>query len=121
MKNAAEAVKAGMTVRSAAIQFGIPLTTLVNNVKNSASTDNLASNCKHSMVFLSEQENLFAEYLKNCPKMFHKLTLANVRSLAYEIVIVNKIKISQTWHDKKSAGKEWLLGFRIEMLIKEGI
>ena len=78
MKNAVAAVKAGMTVRNAAIQFGIPRTLSVNNVKKSASTEYLALNYKHSMMFLSEQENLFAEYPESCSKMFDGLTLANV-------------------------------------------
>ena len=113
-KNKVTALKAGMTVCSALIQFGIPQTTLVNNVEKSALIDNYMLSYKHSMVFLSEQENFFAEYLENCPKMFHGLTLANVRSLAYEIGIANKIKIPQIWHDKKICWK--IMAFRFSNL-----
>ena len=113
MKNAVAAVKAGTTLRSGAIQFSIPWTTLVSNFKKSALNDSLAPNYKHSMLFTSEQENLFALYLENCSKMFHGLTLSNERSLAYEMVIVNKTKILKAWHGKKSVRKEWLLGLKL--------
>ena len=52
MKNAVDAVKAGRTVRRASIAFGIPRTTLTNNVKKSEVKENLnlQPNYKHSMA-----------------------------------------------------------------------
>ena len=44
--------------------------------------------------------------------MFHGLTLANVKLLAYEMALVNNIKVPEAWHNKKAAGKDWLYGFR---------
>ncbi|VEN35500.1 unnamed protein product [Callosobruchus maculatus] len=44
--------------------------------------------------------------------MFYGLTPIEVRKLAYEMAVINNLKISQRWHDTELAGVEWYYGFR---------
>lgn len=44
--------------------------------------------------------------------MFYGLTRQEVRQLAYEVAMINRINVPKKWHEKKVAGKEWLYSFR---------
>ncbi|BFZ21310.1 hypothetical protein BsWGS_24349 [Bradybaena similaris] len=43
--------------------------------------------------------------------MFHGLTPKNVRTLAFEMATLNRLKCPQTWSENSMAGREWLYGF----------
>ena len=113
MERAIQAVKEGMPVRKAAKTYIIARTTLNNNLvkANKDSTAKLEPNYKHSQIFNQEQETSLANYLEKCSGMFHGLTTKNVRTLAYEMPLLNRIEMPATWTEKQIAGREWLFGF----------
>ena len=45
-------------------------------------------------------------------KMFYGLSKDKVKQLAYKFAIQKKKKVSASWNQNKSAGEDWLKGFR---------
>lgn len=113
MEEAVQYVRDGASTRDAARKFGIPRTTLRNNIKKAAADEqaSLEPNYLHSMIFTHEQETSFSEYLKTCSQMFHGLTQTSARTLAYEMATVNKIPCPDSWKKNGAAGQDWMKGF----------
>ncbi|BFZ07906.1 hypothetical protein BsWGS_10945 [Bradybaena similaris] len=112
MRAAVTAVTDGMPVRQASREYAIARTTLLNNIKKSKlSVMRLTPNYQHSQIFNHEQEETLANYLDKCSKMFHGLTPKNVRTLAFEMATLNRLKCPQTCSENSMAGREWLYGF----------
>ena len=71
----------------------------------------LHPNYKHSLVFTPEQEKSIADYLVACSQMFHGLTPQKTRQLAFEMAVVNKMKMPQQWLENRVAGEDWMTSF----------
>ena len=65
----------------------------------------LTSNYSHQKVFTDVQENLIADYLKICCKIFYELKRKGSRKLAYETAVANEIKCPASWVEKKIVGR----------------
>ncbi len=55
---------------------------------------------KPRMIFTPKQEMELCEYAKQSANMFHGISPAELRNLAYEFAIRNGINISENWLTK---------------------
>jgi transposase-like protein len=87
MRDAAQLVLDGLSIREAATQKAVSKTTLCRYVKKyrSDSSAQLKPNYGHSRVFTVEQETCLENYVSTCSRMFYGLTPKNVRKLAFDI------------------------------------
>lgn len=114
------------SIRSVAKLKGIPFTTLRRYYKKYTNSNEIPEKltphyvCRQ--IFSDEQEETLVKYITNCCQMFYGLTLLEVRKLAYEMAIINKIEnIPANWHEKYMAGIYWLYHFRKTSFIKSQI
>ncbi|XP_045762732.1 uncharacterized protein LOC123865623 [Maniola jurtina] len=117
MKEALQEIESGKKIRAVARDKRIPFSTLQRyavKVKASKSTENvkLVPNYDVNRVFTDEQEQALTEYYKNCALMFYGLTTKDCRKVAYEMAVINKIKMPQSWIVNQMAGIDWLKSFR---------
>ncbi|KAJ8706881.1 hypothetical protein PYW07_012959 [Mythimna separata] len=107
-------VKNGQSIRKAAKECGIPYPTVRRYVEKfkSDETTKLVPNYKVNAVFTHNQEIELKEYLRDCSRKFYGLTAKDTRRLAYQMALINKIKVPSSWEEKQIAGKEWLRSFR---------
>ena len=66
---------------------------------------------KPRQIMPEELENLLAEYILRASKLYYGLSPKEVRKLAYELTIKNKLKIPQSWSEKSLAGADWFSSF----------
>ncbi|XP_052741963.1 uncharacterized protein LOC112051831 isoform X2 [Bicyclus anynana] len=117
MKKALQDIRSGKKIRAVARELKIPFSTLQRyaaKVKASTSPENvrLVPHYDTNRVFTDEQEQALKEYYQNCALMFYGLTTKDCRTVAYEMAVLNKIKIPQSWDVNKMAGIDWLKSFR---------
>ena len=62
--------------------------------------------------FNQEEEKSIEGYLVKCLQMNYGLTKVNVQRMAYERAIKNNKNILESWNKNKSAGRDWLYGFK---------
>lgn len=107
LKPALAAMKGGLSERKASIQYGIKRTTLKRYANdNQCSKKKLGGQTTISLA----QENELVSYLKTMESVGFGLTTCQVRSLAYEFCVRNKIS-NNFDINTKLAGKDWLEGF----------
>lgn len=114
MQRAIEAVKKdGMPWLTAAKTFSVPRNTLKRRVlnKNNDATDTKKVLGYFRAVFSEEQEQLLVNHLLHLEVRFYGITVADLRSLAYELAEKNGIPNNFN-REKKVAGKDWVAGFR---------
>ncbi len=117
MKKALQAVKEGMSIRSAADKFskeGIKITTLHRMWKKSQ----LVEDYKYSppkydchRVFTKKEEEELVMYIIEVSRMQYGLRYKEVRRLAFLFAEANHKKYPKSWKSGEIAGKEWLRGF----------
>lgn len=56
-------------------------------------------------------ENDLAEYLIQQSKLYFGLSTKEVRQLAYEFLVKNKIEVRQNWIQNQMASSDWLTAF----------
>ncbi|XP_047020138.1 uncharacterized protein LOC124636298 [Helicoverpa zea] len=120
MRNALQMIQNGQKIRAVARITNIPFTTLYRyneKIKKSTNEDPLSSekltpNYSVRKIFTTDQEEVLAEYIAECCKVFYGLSTLDARKIVYETAVVNNIEVPQKWHDTKQAGVEWLYGFR---------
>lgn len=116
LKNAVKAViEQGLSVRASAKEHAVKKSNLANYVKKALESgiDNVKyePNFKKSQVFSEEIEKLLEDYLLMASALFHGLTPAALRRLAYEYALRNNVKMPKNWETPKCAGPDWLSGF----------
>ena len=52
------------------------------------------------------------DYIVKASKLYHGLSKHDVKKLAYEFGIARDLSIPANWIKNKSAGEDWLKGFR---------
>lgn len=62
-------------------------------------------------IFSDEQEEMLKEYVLKCSQMCYGKSTKDVRQLAYELGLQNKINMPEQWLKNKTAGIDWLKGF----------
>lgn len=114
MQGAIDAVKNdGIAWQTAAKRFNVPRNTLKRRVlnKNQHATDNKKCLGRYRTVFNEEQEQQLANHLLDMEVRFFGISVADLRSLAYQLAVQNNIPNNFN-HEKKVAGKDWVTGFR---------
>lgn len=113
LRAAADRILKGETANAVAKDTGIPRTSLrrkVAQLKDNKDAE-IATNYSKSQIFSKTEEKELADYLEKCSKMFYGLTTRATKELAYEMAVLNHMKVPASWEESKRAGKEWLLGF----------
>jgi len=114
---AAHAHANGMSIRKAAELNGIPVRTLARYIpilkKNKNSIDGILFGYKKTRQIIGEQlEQDMVEYAKKAARIFHGISVQDLRRLAYEIAIANKLEnIPEKWIKEKTAGIDWAQHF----------
>jgi len=68
----------------------------------------------HRQVLTKIMEDSLAEYVKKAAKIFHGITIIDLRKLAYQIALANKVtNIPLSWTEHEMAGSDWVRGFLI--------
>lgn len=107
LAKAKEAVNGGMSVKRAALNYGVPRTTLQDHVCGKVARSKLGP---IEPVFTPEQEEELVLHLLDLESRFYGITMEDVRKLAYELAVKNKI--SHPFNtEKQMAGRDWLKGF----------
>ncbi|XP_067944474.1 uncharacterized protein [Watersipora subatra] len=101
----------GATLDQTVDTYKISATTLKRHRKNAGEGYVRCKTVK--MVFSEAMEQTLATHLKDLDSRFHGLTPVKCRELAYEYAINNRteVKVPESWHTNKSAGKDWLAAF----------
>jgi hypothetical protein len=67
---------------------------------------------KSRLVFTNEFESLLVDYLVQAARIFHGLTITELRNLAYELAVANELDhIPPKWSENKMAGIDWATSF----------
>lgn len=114
MREAIEAVKRGeMGFLKASKQFQVPRSTLKRRVKgaNKIATGYTKGLGSRRPVFSAEQETELLAHILDMERRFYGLTLDDVRRLAYQLAVKNKLNHNFN-ENKEMAGKIWAQGFR---------
>lgn len=118
MSNALKLISDGRTIRSVAKSTAIPYTTLYRyHVKSTKNPDpakpvRLTPNYAVHKIFTDAEEKEIVDYIIKCSQMFYGLTVTDVRSLVYEVALLNNKKVPEKWHETKLAGVEYLYNLR---------
>ena len=63
-------------------------------------------------MFADDEEMALMEYIVKASKLYQGLSKRDVKKLAYEFGIATDLSIPVNWLKNKSAGENWLEGFR---------
>lgn len=107
---AIDAVKAGTSIRRAAIVHQIPRATLKRYVSH-ADPPQLQQLGSFSCVFTAEQESELVKYILSMEQCFYGITTKEIRKLAFDLAEKNGINHPFN-KATKLAGNDWLSGFR---------
>jgi hypothetical protein len=116
MMSAVKLVENGCSIRKAAKENGVNYKTLSRYVKVKSSTGTLDNATfgytKVRQVFSEALESLLVDYLVHAARIFHGLTITDLRVLAYDLAVANDIRtIPPKWSENKMAGIEWAHSF----------
>lgn len=109
LRNAAEAVESGKSIRTAAKDFGVDRMTLTRYIAKKKQSVNAVVgylNCKlMNQVFKNDQMELdLAEHIKGLAARYHGLSKEKCKKLAYEFAVHNDVKVPQNWVNDGKAG-----------------
>ena len=62
-------------------------------------------------IFSKDQERMLAEHVKKASSIYFGLSPTEVRKLAFQGAVKNKIKIPDKWTEAEMAGTDWFSGF----------
>ncbi|GFN80786.1 transposase [Plakobranchus ocellatus] len=63
-------------------------------------------------IFSLEEEAVLVEYLLKASRIGFPLDTSTLKSLAYDLAIRYSKRVPDSWRTQKSAGKDWLKGFK---------
>ena len=114
---ALDALANGMSLRKAAEEFDISKSSpqryqaKQKSIALTSSAKLLAPNYQHAQIFPTAQERELVQYIIEMAEMFHGYTYKQLRIFAYEMAVVNNIKIPQYGEENKMASIDWQKGF----------
>lgn len=126
MRNALRDIEnGGLSVKAAAIRYGIPRTTLrryVAKIKDRRDeidwnspvlqgAPRLVPNYTVNQIFPMEEEEILSEYFQTMAKLHHGLNPKCARKLAYDLALANGKKIPPSWVKNETAGRLWFNAF----------
>lgn len=99
------------SISEVSLNLGISRTTLTRYLK---SNDDRLERKKlgTKTIFTPTEEQLLCQYILDCSKMFHGLTITKARELAYNYAVNLGRNVPNAWADTKIASKDWMAGFR---------
>jgi hypothetical protein len=108
-----------LTIKFAALKHDISKSALHRKVQKYKHTDDnfkesFNFNRSHGFktIFNAAEEELLNNYLIQASEMCYGLSLNHTRQLAYQYAIANEKQVPQSWHNKQTAGLEWMHMFR---------
>lgn len=115
MKQALSSVlKDNMSIRKSAQLHGVTKSRLCDYVKKAKEqgVDNimLVPSFRVRQVFTEDMEKNLASYLIKCSNMFYGLPPKEVRKLAFQFAMQNKLNVPKTWTEKKWRA---VIGFQV--------
>ncbi|MGL5029183.1 MAG: hypothetical protein ACRC6C_03670, partial [Wolbachia pipientis] len=113
MGRAVDAVKKGMAFKTVAKQFNVPVMSLKRRCKgkNVFAVNEVKALGSKRCIFSIEEENEIVTHILDMESRMYGLSTCDVRSLAYQLAVKNKID-HPFCKETKMAGKDWLIGFR---------
>lgn len=116
MKSAVnDVIENNVSLRNAAEQYNLKFQTFARYVtkQKNAVGEEIRMTPKYASrnIFSEAQELALKDYIIQCSKMCYGQTMFNVRTLAYEMAMVNGLNVPDSWKRDKNAGLEWLHGF----------
>lgn len=114
---ASSVVSKEKSLNEAALEFGIPKTTLFRYVAKLKYTNNDASKVRFcpnyavNRVLNDEDESMLADYLLTASKLHYGLTPKASRELAFEFAQTNNKPVPSSWVLNQTAGEDWFYGF----------
>lgn len=114
-----EVIANNRTIRTVAIEHGIPYKTLHRYVlkmrrnvdENKEVKLERVGYYRNRQVFTDAQETELANYIKKAADIYYGLTPKEVRKLAYEYAVRNERIVPKSWSESKLAGEDWLGSF----------
>lgn len=108
LKQAVRLVSEGKSVKSVAVQFAIPRSTLRDRLKSEKTCEPCMG---RKPVFNKDQEKALAARVINLANMFYGITITDLRRLAFSVA--EELKISHNFNkETQMAGEDWVSGFR---------
>ena len=118
MEAAAEAVvTGGLSIRQSASNNGVNYKTLSRYIPIYKANTNSLKDVQlgytaHRQVLTTVMEDSLVEYVKKAAKIFHGITLTDLRRLAYRMAVANKVtNIPLSWAKDEMAGSDRARGF----------
>lgn len=115
MLSAVQLVKNGMSIRKAAAAQGVNYKTLSRYVKvkcSSGTLDNASFGyTKVRQVFSSVMEAEIVKYAVHAARIFHGLTMTDLRRFAFDLANANNISTPPSWTEHKMVGLDWAQSF----------
>ncbi|KAJ4445218.1 hypothetical protein ANN_07019 [Periplaneta americana] len=106
VETALKAIEEGLKIREAARRYGIPESTLRDQIKKSGG-ERGQSSLGRNPVFNRDQERELSQHIIKLAKLFYGVTPLQLRRIAFEFA--SKNKIPHTFNSEtKLAGKDWL-------------
>jgi len=107
---ALDAVKDGMSLKRASVQFGISRPVLQRQRDGTVRHPGESRLGNYSAVFSEELERELVDRIKMMERSMYGLTTVDVRRIAYELAV--KLNVKHGFNSEtKMAGKEWLRAF----------
>lgn len=107
LQAAAARIRQGVSMRKVAKETGIPFSTLQKRMKKE--TFDIPKLGRHP-VFNEEQENTLTDRILLLSKIFHGLTINQLRKIAFQFA--ESLKLSHNFNrETKMAGKDWIKSF----------
>lgn len=115
LERAAEKVRNGASVRSAAEEFHVNRMTLMRFIKKKDDNQEHFGYIKCAMVnriFTDIMERELTDHIKQLAKMFHGISKTKTLELCYKFAVANGINLPQKWHLSKKAQEGFWVNFK---------
>jgi len=110
LQAALDAVKDGMSLKRASLQFGISRPVLRKHRDGKVRHPGESRMGNYSAIFSEELERQLVDKIKMMERSMYGLTTVDVRRIAYELAV--KLNVKHGFNpETKMAGKEWLRSF----------
>lgn len=107
-----DVISKGISLRKAASEHKVNYKTYVQlKRKDGIPEDHTFGYLKTRQVFTKEMESELVDYLTAASKIFHGLTMVELRELAYELAAANNVAMPEVWRENEKAGVDWARGF----------
>lgn len=108
LKEALQQVSEGKSVKSVALHFNIPRSTLRDRIKNNSTSN---PSMGRNPVFNKEQEEILKKRVLTMANLFYGINITELRRMAFDVA--EDLKIKHNFNEAtRMAGEDWVAGFR---------